>query len=389
MKMIKLRKLIALTLTCIMLLALAACGSSSNTTAPVSNPTSNAGTTPNSTSTGEVPNDWISLDLTFATFLTDTNVCQGNITTLQEKLDEYMPGLVTITTYANGTLLKGADIYDGVLNGTCDIGYVQQDYTPARFPLSQILSYPGVTYNSAEVGSRVFTEWVQTCNPEEFQDVQFLFGISSGPYCVFTTTQLSSIDDFAGLQIRAGSINASIISALGATPVTMDISEVYEAMRSSLLDGIYTSFGACAFANLEEVGNYALIVPINSNPSCFVMNKAVFNSMPESQQEAFMQACEDTFEEYTATYQDNGLIGVERCETFASNVYVSFAEGNFLDELIEATSSLMDGLVADLDAQGYDGTGTLETVKELADKYNSIMTYDDYKALYPPDASKS
>ena len=99
----------------------------------------------------EPQDDWVKMDLIFATYLTETNPMQANIVSLQNHLDELMPGYITIETYANNTLLKGADIFDGIINGTCDIGVVQPDYTPARFPLSAIFSYPGIVYNSAEV----------------------------------------------------------------------------------------------------------------------------------------------------------------------------------------------------------------------------------------------
>ncbi len=376
-------KIVSLILALVMGLSLVACGSSGSSGA-----TNTAPAGENGTATGDSQADWVKLDLNFATYLTEQNPCQGNITTLQEKLDEVMPGYITITTYSNGTLLKGPDIYDGVLNGTCDIGLVQQDYTPSRFPLSRIFSYPGVVYNSAEVATRVFHEWGKTSNADELKDVVFLLGIGSGPYCIFTKEPIKSMSDFAGKQIRAGSVNADVITAYGATAVTMDISEVYEAMRSSLLDGLYTNYGACAYTNLEEVGGHALITPLSSNPSMYVMNKDVFNSMPASQQEAFMNAVDQTFEEYTTVYQDEGL-KTQRVVDFGIKVDTTFLEGDKLEEFKAATAYLMDDLVKELDDQGLDGTGNLTKIQALADEYNKTCTWDDYKTYYPEDLDPS
>lgn len=389
------KKLIALALALAMVFAFAACGSKpadpapANTAAPSAN-TQTPAADPAQPDTNEADShdDWIELDLSFATYLTENNPMQENMIVLQQKLDEYMPGKVTITTYANGTLLKGADIYDGILNGTCDIGVVQPDYTPARFPLCKIFSYPGIVYNSAEVATRVFDEWARTSGAAEMEDAVFLMGVGSGPYCIFTKEPITDISDLNGKQIRAGGVNAELISSYGATPVTMDISEVYEAMRSGLIDGLYTNYGACAFQNLEEVGTYALVTPLSSNPSFYAMNKDVFNSMPASQQEAFMQACRDTFEQVTAKYQDAGLM-VDRVVTFASKTDRTYLEGDMLAEFEEAGGYLMDELAAELDAQGVDGTGTVAMVRELADKYNELMTWDDYKACYPEDMDPS
>ncbi len=332
--------------------------------------------------------DWVKLDLTLATYLTDTNPCQENIDVFIQKLDEKMPGYITITEYANNTLLKGADIYDGVLNGTCDIGLVQQDYTPARFPLSQLFSYPGIVYNSAEVATRVFHEWARTSGAPELEGLVVLMGIGSGPYCIYTMEPITSMADLQGKQIRAGGVNADLIAAYGATPVSMDISEVYEGLRSSLIDGLYTNYGACAYQNLDDIPGYALVTPLSSNPSMYVMNEDVFNQMPPSQQAVFMEAADETFEEVTAVYQDAGYWG-QRVVDFSAKTDRYFLEGELLEEFSAAGAHLMGDLVAELDAAGHDGTGTYNMILELAEKYNSIMTWEDYKACFPPDLDPS
>lgn len=336
----------------------------------------------------EPQDDWVKMDLIFATYLTETNPMQANIVSLQNHLDELMPGYITIETYANNTLLKGADIFDGIINGTCDIGVVQPDYTPARFPLSAIFSYPGIVYNSAEVATRVYHEWGRTSGADELKDIVFLMGVGSGPYCIFTTFPITSMDDLKGKQIRAGAINASMIEDYGATPVTMDISEVYEALRSGLIEGLYTNYGACAYQNLEDVGYYALVTPLNSNPSFFAMNKERFNEMPESQQKMFMKACDLAFEDTTAKYQDAGFFG-DRVVEFSAKTDRYFLEGDMLEDFRAANEHLMGELVKSLDEQGLPGTETYELAEELAEKYNKLMTWEDYKACFPEDADPS
>ena len=101
-----------------------------------------------------------------------------------------------------------------------------------------------------------------------------------------------------------------------------------------------------------------------------------------------MQACRDTFEEVTTKYQDAGLM-VDRVITFASKTDRTYLEGDMLADFEQAGGYLMDELAAELDAQGVDGTGTVEMVRELADKYNELMTWDDYKACYPEDMDPS
>ena len=81
------------------------------------------------------------------------------------------------------------------------------------------------------------------------------------------------------MQVRTTSTSAEAIAAYGATPSSMEISEVYEALRSGLVDGCYTMFGAGAVLALQEVGSYALITPFYSTVYTYCMNKDTWNSM--------------------------------------------------------------------------------------------------------------
>jgi len=352
-----------------MLFSLVGCGSS--------------GTAGNGENTGTTGNeDWIDLNLTFATFLTEQNPCQGNIATLQEKLDEKMPGKVKITTYANGTLLAAPDIFDGVLTGTCDIGYIQCNMLPARLPLCLMLDYPGVSYNSSGVACKVFKEYLETLQPKELEDVVVLLTQCSGPGSFVTSKKVTKMSDLAGKQIRATSSSAAAVTAYGAVPVTLDIGEVYEALRNGLVDGAYTMFGGAANSNLDEVAKYALITPEYNSGYLFVMNKDVFNSMPQSQQEAFMEACEEAFNEYTVYYQEEGLTTDPSCVRAIQNMEINFLEGEALEEFRQAGANLMEEYAKSLDAKGLEGTKAMNLLRELADKYNKEYTWEEYKACY-------
>lgn len=382
------KRLLVLALTLAMILTLAACSSGGSESAAGStggDSTPASDTTASSVSTGDTgdQNDWVKLNLSYASHLTENNPYQQNIAYLQDELNELMPGLITITSYYNGTLLAPPDVFDGILQGSCDIGYVQIDYLPNRLPICQMFGYPGIVYNGSSVATQVFQDFVKEWQPAELSDVVFLLGQCSGPCCFFTTTPVDSLDDLKGMQLRAGSTLAKTVEAYGAVPVTLDISECYEAMRNSLINGVYTMYGACAYANLEEVGKYALIDPLSNNPYMLAMNKEVFNSMPASQQEAFMEAVDDTFQNVTTSYQEDGLM-VDRVIEFASKVHTSFLEGDMLQQFQAASSHIMSDYVKQMDDQGLDGTGALALVEKLADKYNSQFTLDDYIACYPP-----
>lgn len=382
------KRWMSLILALILALSLAACSSSGDTGSGSTGggDTADSGDTGSSdTGSGDSQEDWITANWSFATWLTETNPFQENIVSLQKNLDEYCNGTIQITTYPSSTLLGPSDMLDGLDAGTAEMVYIQLDYFPNAFPVSQVMNYPGINYNSALVASKVWREFQET-----FPDIQAEYEgyvpwmwQSSGPSCLFTNFPVTSLSDISGMQLAAvGSVNAEILEAWGAIPVTLDTSDIYEAMRNGLVSGRIGMYGACAMSNLDEVATDSIIFPMGSYSFIGLMRQDLFDSMPASQQEAFMKAVDATFNDTTIYYQDYGLAGNARVAECYNNVDTIFAEGAVLDEMTEKCSYMLEDYCAQLTEMGYDGEGAMAKLAELAEKYNQEMTWDEYAECY-------
>jgi hypothetical protein len=62
---------------------------------------------------------------------------------------------------------------------------------------------------------------------------------------------------------------------------------------------------------------------------------------------------------------------------------IEYLEGDNLKTFLEASSPLVDEYVKELDDKGLDGTGHLEKIKEITQKYNADFTWDDFKSYFP------
>ena len=52
-----------------------------------------------------------------------------------------------------------------------------------------------------------------------------------GPGLISTSKAINSVDEVKGLRIKVNAENADIITALGGAPVTMPITETYDAIQ--------------------------------------------------------------------------------------------------------------------------------------------------------------
>jgi TRAP-type C4-dicarboxylate transport system substrate-binding protein len=94
--------------------------------------------------------------------------------------------------------------------------------------------------------------------------------------------------DLAGLKIRvAGATAAEVATALGATPVQMPITEVYNALQTGLIDGVITGSSTLNDFKLDEVANsYTFGANLGRLSFFTVMNEGRYNALPEDQRKA-------------------------------------------------------------------------------------------------------
>jgi TRAP-type C4-dicarboxylate transport system substrate-binding protein len=103
-----------------------------------------------------------------------------------------------------------------------------------------------------------------------------------------TKKPISSLDELKGLRIKVNADVADIASALGASPVTMPITETYDGLQKGLLEGVMLPMEALKGFRLGEVVKGSLETHAMSYTSSIyvVMNKDKWNSISKADQQA-------------------------------------------------------------------------------------------------------
>ena len=320
---------------------------------------------------GEDKSDWVTLNLTYATFLAADAPGQDGIDLLQAKCNEYMgEGYVNIETFASGTLLGTTEVFDGVVNGVAEMGLVLSSTLTGRLPVTMVADIAGFYYASSQAGCRAMRDYIAEVQPEELKDVVVLFPISTTPQALCSTKEVTSMADLAGMQIRATASAADAVKSWGAVPVSMDIGEVYEGMRNGLVEGCISSVGAFGNSKFEEVAPYCLVTPFIGSSNMVVMNRDIYESMPESQREVFDKCVDETFEEFYSTYIED-FSNDPNSQTYLNTIEsIHFLEGEELEEFTAAVADLPEQYAQQLNDLGYDGDYLVDLFASLLEKYN-------------------
>lgn len=279
-------------------------------------------------------------------------------------------GRVKITSYPAETLLKAAEIYDGVVTGVADIGISCYSYTPGRFPVMEVFELPGIIYNSSRAASKVAWEGAKKLNPKEIQDAKHLMIITTGPGCLMTKAPVQKLADLQGMEIRTTGAAANSMKLLGATPVAMPQSEAYQALSKGVVAGNIAPLETLKGFKFAEVVKYVTDTPFLYNTLFFVvMNKDRWNSLPADVQKAIEEASARYFEEKGAGFWDSiNEAGVQ----FAKEKGVQFLTLSEAEKTawLQRLKPIHDDYVAKMKGKGLPGEEALQTARELADKYN-------------------
>lgn len=323
--------------------------------------------------------DWVTATWSYASFLAADAPNQDGITMLQENIDKYMgEGYITIESYPNGTLLGMLDIAEGVENGVAELGFAQMSVSIGKYPVEQVAEIAGPYYASTKAGSATIKEYLETVQPEEFSKAIPLFTLGQVPLAICSTKPINSIEDLKGMQIRATGYAAEAVSRWGAVPVSMAIGEVYEALRNGLVDGCVSSVGAFGNSMFQEVADYCTMMPFIGYSCLVLLNRDTYESLPESQREAFDKACEDTWEGFYCKYLEeleNDELSQKYIHDIGQIEGIKWLDDEALQPFADALEGLTDDYKTTLNDLGFDGDYLVDLYLEILDKYNE---------MYPP-----
>lgn len=161
---------------------------------------------------------------------------------MKEYLESESNGRFEVEVFHGGSLVGPVEILDAVGDGRVEIGLLLSGYHPAELPLMTIATVPLLGTNNSEVGMRAMNRLYRTNETyaQEFTDLG-VFVIADSPLTdavIAGPKRFETLEDFAGLRIRSLGYHASAISAVGGTPVAIQLPETYDALQRGVIDAM-------------------------------------------------------------------------------------------------------------------------------------------------------
>lgn len=171
--------------------------------------------------------------------------------------------------------------------------------------------------------------------------------------------------DLEGMKLRVpGGYVGDLVSALGAAPLFMSSTEVYEKLSRGVIDGVAFTYEAMTAFNLVDYIKYSMTVPggIYNTTWFFVVNEDKWNSLSEEDRaaidaisgEAFAERVGQAWNDADTAAQD--VVG-DKVEFYAAGPEVV---GALRDAAGTLEASWAEGL-----GEGYDGAAALEEFRAM------------------------
>ena len=280
-----------------------------------------------------------------------------------EEVEKRTNGRVKITYLPGGILVPFPQGYEAAVRGIADISIAAPSFTPGRFPLSEVLELP-LGYRDGFQATLLANEFYKKFWPKEYHDVKVLYFWAAAPGAFMTLKPVDSIEGLKGLKMRAGGNQAKIASAMGVTPVSVPVADIYEGLQRAVIDGIVF------YPEALKGWKYAdLIRGLQLNPginyaglSVFAMNKKKWDSLPLDLQNIIDQINEEWITKTGETWTELNNEGIEYGISKGMKVFNISSEKQ--KKSIEMVKPLFDAYVADMKSKGLPGEEALNFCRE-------------------------
>ncbi len=193
-------------------------------------------------------------------------------------------GAIEISLRHGPTLANHTNFYDRVVDGVVDVAWGMSVFNPGKFTNSLVMTIPFFV-ESSEQGSlaacRMHENGAFGADYEGLKPLLFAVFPQSSLHTVDTPIT-NGLESMAGLNIIAMSPPAvEITKGNEGTPLSVGITESYEALQRGNADGMIQSFTAFPAFQLGDVLKHHYVAPLGGALGTVFMTEETYNSLSD------------------------------------------------------------------------------------------------------------
>jgi TRAP-type C4-dicarboxylate transport system substrate-binding protein len=196
-------------------------------------------------------------------------------------VSEASGGTLKVEMYYGGTLGGFGVTYDRVLDGVADIGFILTALAKGKFRQQDVAALPFESKTSVAAATALWKLYEKGLTAGEFDAVKPL-GIWTFPNsAVNSRAPVRTLEDLKGRKVTVSNpIAGRTVVALGAAPVAMAPSEVYQALARGLADMALMPFTGVATFKIDDVAKHHVDIALGADSAVVFLNRRKWDSLP-------------------------------------------------------------------------------------------------------------
>jgi TRAP-type transport system periplasmic protein len=194
-----------------------------------------------------------------------------------EKVNKEGGGVLNVKVYVGYSLVNMVNTLDRVENGVADIAFCILGPVSSQFPKTLVATLPYVARNAHEAGLALQRLYDKGIIADEWKRVKpIAFGVFAN-LTYHTVPMVRTLADLKGLKVSVqGRIAGQTLEALGGTPISLPINEVYEALRRGTIQGAAIGWPAAVDFKLTDIAKHHLHESLGGAEAIMIMNNNTY-----------------------------------------------------------------------------------------------------------------
>ncbi|PVB59679.1 TRAP transporter substrate-binding protein DctP [Labrenzia sp. 011] len=290
---------------------------------------------------------------------------------LAEKVAEETDGKFQIRIFYAEQLSPARENLDGLKLNAFEGAGICNFYHPGKNPAWMVFSLPFLPIGDPEVGRyarmRMFEHPAIVADMAKWNAIPYVSGLLQQFELMGKGTPPEKLEDWQGLQVRAGGGLGDAMEALGATKQTLSASETLTAFQNGTVDAAAFPFtyAHVAFKINEEADWYTANLAPGTSECGWVLNKTAFEALPEAYQALLMDNRDLVLDTQQAAYDAEDEVNLQLFEETLQKITYSEEELARFREI--AGRPVWEKWVAD-NQDSFDAQGVLDDFLSYAEE---------------------
>ena len=292
-------------------------------------------------------------------------------------LEAMSRGKIVVEDHWGASVHRDRDGVAALNDGRSHLAPIYSGWDAAAYPMAQGLQLPGL-FDDSETATLIAEQLYDRYFRPDVERQGILMGRmkASGAYHLFSMAPIRTRDDLKGLRVgTTEGVEADVMRALGAEPVTLSSLEMNPALSEGRIDAMHLADGSAEVFGIGAVARYRTALGLVRQNLEFGMSASFWDAMPQDLRtvvNAWLRA-----EAQAETQVFYGVAGARARARFKANglrfIYLDPVEH---ERVVVATRPVVSAFIDREEAAGRPARAMIADIARLTDQYRGKTPND-------------